>query len=318
MVDKRPTLAELQVQLHSLVNWETFGLHLPGIESSEIEKIKLNKPEVDQKKLSLYNKWLSVCPEASWNHVITALETAQEKTLANKVAKFCEQDLKKGNMLQEMGVTSQDRTMLEKRQEVLQGDFTQCEFKFPSDSDEEDILTELEELHVSYTELLFEVQKQIDHLVETKCLALEDLNLKLKEAQIFKGAIKCSSTEDVFDLLCDHNNFLDCSILKMVVRLVLGKSETLMKVEKHLKAVDEFKKKQPIKVLKDRLQEYCSNTGQHHIQVTIKLNTVWAELYIALVEQLVKFLLSYKGDDIKWLSIDARPGLEQAVRQVRL
>ena len=79
MVDKRPTPAELQVQLHSLVNWETFGLHLPGIENSDIEKIKLDRLEVDQRKLSFYNKWLSVCPEASWSHVITALEKAKEE-----------------------------------------------------------------------------------------------------------------------------------------------------------------------------------------------------------------------------------------------
>ena len=303
MVDKRPTPAELQVQLHSLVNWETLGLYLPGIESSDIEKIKLDELGVDQKKLSLFKKWLSVCSEASWYHVITALKTAQEKTIANNVAKFCEQDLKKGSILQEMETTSRDKTMVEKKDNVLQGDLTQCEIKFPSDSDEEDILTELEELHLSYTELFFEVRKQIDHLVKEKFLAVEDMILKIKYSKIFQGGIKCSSTEDVFDLLHDYNNFLDCSILKMVIRLVIGKSETLKKAEEHIKAVGEFKKKQPIRVLKDRLQEYCSNTGQHHIQVTIKLNTVWGKLYIELVEQLVKILLSYKGDMI-WLSVE--------------
>ena len=303
MVDKRPTPAELQVQLHSLVNWETFGLHLPGIESSDIEKIQRDKFHVDQQKLSLFNKWLSVCPKASWSHVIIALEKAKEKSLANEVTEFCEHDLKKGNMLQEMETTSQDK-MVERRHDVLQGDLTTHEFKFPSDSDEEDILTELKELHVSYTELLFEIRKQIDDLVKTKSLTLEDLNLKIKYTQFFQGTIKCSSIEDVFDLLNDHNNFLDCSILNMVIRLVLGKSEILTKAENHMKEVHEFKRKQPIIVLKNRLEEYCSNTGQYHIPVTIKLNTVWEKLYIVLVEQLVKFLLSYKSD-MKWFSVKA-------------
>ena len=306
MVDKRPTHAELQKQLDSLVHWEKFGLHLPGIESSDIERIKRDKSCVDEQKLSLYNRWLSVCLNTSWSDVITALETAEEKTLANKVAKFCEQDLKKGNMVQEMETKSQDKTLVEKRQDVfLQRDLTKCEIKFPSDSDEEDILTELEELHVSYTELFFEVRKQIDHLVEENFLALEDLILKIKYSNTFKGGIKCSSIENVFDLLNEHNNFLDCSILKMVIRLVLGKSETLTKAEEHIKAVGEFKKKQPIRVLKDRLEEYCSNTGQYHIQVIIKLNTVCEELYIKLVEQLVRILLSYKDDDMQWLSVKA-------------
>ena len=304
MVDKRPTPAELQVQLHSLVNWETFGLQLPEIESSDIEKIQRDKSHVDQQKLSLFNKWLSVCPEASWSHVITALEKAQEKALAINVTKFCEQDLKKGNMLQEMETTSQDKTMVEKRLDVLQGELTPCEIKFLSDSDEEDFLTELEDLHLSYTELFGEVRKKMDYLMETEQIPLKDLISKIKDTQIFKGDIKCSSTEDVFDLLRDHNNFLDCSILKMVIRLVLGKSESLTKAEEHIKAVGEFKKKQPIRVLKDNLKKYCSNTGQYHIPVIIRAKTVWEELYIALVERLVKILLSYKGHDMMWLSVE--------------
>ena len=75
--------------------------------------------------------------------------------------------------------------MVEKKEDISRRDLTPCEIKFPSDSDQEDILTELEELHVSYTELFFEVRKKIDHLVEEKFLALEDLILKIKCSKIF-------------------------------------------------------------------------------------------------------------------------------------
>ena len=35
---------------------------------------------VDKQKLALYDKWLSVCPDAIWSDVITALEKANELT----------------------------------------------------------------------------------------------------------------------------------------------------------------------------------------------------------------------------------------------
>ncbi len=60
------TVATLDKQLSSLVQWEKFGLQLKGIESQDIETIRRNHPADNAlQKQALYTKWLTVCPDAS-------------------------------------------------------------------------------------------------------------------------------------------------------------------------------------------------------------------------------------------------------------
>lgn len=40
---------------------------------------------ISNQKIALYNKWLSVCPEAKWSDVISALERTSHILLASKV-----------------------------------------------------------------------------------------------------------------------------------------------------------------------------------------------------------------------------------------
>ncbi len=79
----RPTLRELVIRLKGLVMWERFAIHLPEIETPHIEIIKRESPE-DQ-KIQLFHKWLRVCPSASWQHVIYALETVDENKIASDI-----------------------------------------------------------------------------------------------------------------------------------------------------------------------------------------------------------------------------------------
>ena len=78
----KPTVAQLTEYLGSLNKWQTFGGFLLGIQDNHIEKIELDCHGVDNQKRGLYSKWLEVCPDASWQNVITALEKADKKALA--------------------------------------------------------------------------------------------------------------------------------------------------------------------------------------------------------------------------------------------
>ena len=80
-------ICELDTALSTLVKWEKFATHLRNIEHHYIEKIKRDNEGVDQQKRALYGKWLSLCPDASWSDVATALDISEEKTLAEKVRK---------------------------------------------------------------------------------------------------------------------------------------------------------------------------------------------------------------------------------------
>ena len=85
MVDRRPTMPELLEWLDELVEWQTFAHFLPKMERHFVAIIERNKSDVTNQKIALYNKWLSVCPEANWGHVIDALEKSKETNVVKKV-----------------------------------------------------------------------------------------------------------------------------------------------------------------------------------------------------------------------------------------
>ena len=80
---EKPTVLKLVGYLVDLTDWIKFAQHLPGIEERHIDQVKKeNRDKVDDERRALYKKWLAVCPDASWNDVIEALEKAERKDIA--------------------------------------------------------------------------------------------------------------------------------------------------------------------------------------------------------------------------------------------
>ena len=86
-VASRPTESELDLELADLVHWQRFATHLPDITRTDIDMIKKNRLDVADQKLALFGTWLRKSSDASWNDVISALEKAQEKNLADTLRK---------------------------------------------------------------------------------------------------------------------------------------------------------------------------------------------------------------------------------------
>ena len=79
------TESDLDEQLNDLVEWERFGLYLPGMTGHGIEKISKRKDSDCLKKLALFKEWLKICPYPDWEDIIMALEKVGENTLASKI-----------------------------------------------------------------------------------------------------------------------------------------------------------------------------------------------------------------------------------------
>ena len=88
-VASRPTERELDLELAELVYWQRFATHLPDITRPDIEAIEINRPYVADQKLALFGTWLRKSSDARWNDVISALEKAEEKRLADTLRKVC-------------------------------------------------------------------------------------------------------------------------------------------------------------------------------------------------------------------------------------
>ena len=81
----KPEISLLIEWLDPLVEWQPFAYRLPKIEEHDIPKIETESSNLNERKRKLYSKWLSVCPEATWNDVIKALETNRENALAHNI-----------------------------------------------------------------------------------------------------------------------------------------------------------------------------------------------------------------------------------------
>ena len=82
-----PTERELYEALKDLKQWELFGMHLKGMKFSAITKIDSEHQNIEAKKTHLYDKWLRVCPDASWEDVVAALHKIDENRIASQVEK---------------------------------------------------------------------------------------------------------------------------------------------------------------------------------------------------------------------------------------
>ena len=78
------------------MDWHQLGRHL-GIEMHILRDIDLDYQRVDRKRSEMFDSWLKSNPDASWEHIITALEDMKEIVLAGEIAqKHCGRRLTTG------------------------------------------------------------------------------------------------------------------------------------------------------------------------------------------------------------------------------
>uniref|UniRef100_A0A1X7SV82 Death domain-containing protein n=1 Tax=Amphimedon queenslandica TaxID=400682 RepID=A0A1X7SV82_AMPQE len=92
MIDDRPDISLLIKWLEPLVDWKPFGLCLAGISRNDILKIEQEQVKVEDRKLALYSKWLSLNSEATWRDVIDALTSIKENKLTQDIKVALERD----------------------------------------------------------------------------------------------------------------------------------------------------------------------------------------------------------------------------------
>ena len=85
MIDDRPDISLLTQWLEPLVDWKHFGLSLFGMKEHDISKIEQENVKIEDRKLALYSKWLSVNPKATWRNVIDILTSIKKNTLAQNI-----------------------------------------------------------------------------------------------------------------------------------------------------------------------------------------------------------------------------------------
>ncbi|XP_019861225.1 PREDICTED: uncharacterized protein LOC109589607 [Amphimedon queenslandica] len=79
----KPDFMLLNQWLEPLVDWQSFGLLLPGITQWNI--ITIQQLNAKHQKLALFTKWLNTDPTATWRDVLNALTKREEINLLQTI-----------------------------------------------------------------------------------------------------------------------------------------------------------------------------------------------------------------------------------------
>uniref|UniRef100_A0A1X7UM99 NACHT domain-containing protein n=1 Tax=Amphimedon queenslandica TaxID=400682 RepID=A0A1X7UM99_AMPQE len=85
MIDDQPDIFLLLQWLEPLVDWQPFGLLLPGIKQQDITTIEDFSINAEQSKGALFSKWLKKNPTATWRDVLNALTKREEINLLQTI-----------------------------------------------------------------------------------------------------------------------------------------------------------------------------------------------------------------------------------------
>ena len=83
MIDDQADIFLLLQWLEPLVDWQSFGLLLPGITQWSIKAIE--QLNAKHQKLALFTKWLNTNPTATWRDVLNALTKREEINLLQTI-----------------------------------------------------------------------------------------------------------------------------------------------------------------------------------------------------------------------------------------
>ena len=275
------TVRDLDDHLRDLVKWKRFALYLPGIDQSDIEVIVTEKrDDVAEQRLLLFSKWLSVHPKATWQDVIHALEKADEFTIANKLRmKLLPPAISSPVSLQQ---TVDNIT----KEEV---DITK------------DIVEELDKLNTSFETLTIKSRKA----TEEGESSLDDVVTYVKGKRAYKilGVTEVRNVAEFFDVIEPHYTFLNCYLL---VNLALSLLPSVKQsAQEYLSKVEEFKNATKVRSLHKILTRFFDKAKfKNNVEVTIKVQNVWGECNMWLVEVLVQTLFRLNSpDECKWFRV---------------
>ena len=288
----RPTVQELAVNLKDLVRWKTFAIHLPAIEQTDIDTIEsASRDDTVDQKLRLYDMWLRVYPEASWEDVIMALEKAKE----NKIAKSLREkfhitetvmSLKKPEGLQELLEISSKT-----RDPVLVAD---------------EVVEELDNLHSNFLSLTEDVREGIKEKATRSPDCLDKFVQRVKDIKTFTIDFPSSvkDTDQFFEAIRPHYDFLNPFI---VVHLAQKLGDSIAKKAKLYSCQSEdFMKRTEIKDLHDKLKPYCGNFGSSKavVRVEISVQNAMGTQSVFFVKQLIRTLFFLKpSDPLLWVEV---------------
>ena len=222
----------------------------------------------------MFSKWLSVHPKATWQDIIQALEKTDEFTIANKL---------KTNISLLFAVSPKQPAEVSK-------------VEVPKN-----LVKELERLNTEFETLTIESLKAVEN--GESSLGDVIFNVKQKKAYKITGLTEVKSVVEFFDVIEPHYTFLNCYLLVSLALSLLPSVK--QSAQEYASKVEEFIISTEGRSLHETLEIFFDKAKfKNNFEVTIKLQNVWGECNMWLVEELVQTLFRLNSpDECKWFRV---------------
>ena len=278
---------ELDEQLSELVDWERFGVHL-GMSKSEVDIIDRDKPDIANKKLTLFDKCLKANPSLTWEDVIEALEKIKENTLANKVklAKLsCTKVSERENSVDHPAIVP----------------VRVCG----------NIAKELDVLNKSFVTITENLKKEIEIAFRNGSMTMKQIVSRTTEEQAYIFPDDFWHVDNVYDFfkaIRPFYSFLDCYLIVCLASLFKS-STVVVEANEYEKKVEVFKDSTDVNDLFGALEVYFPQSLDEgtSVRITIVVQRSWGTQKLWLVEELIRVLIGLEKKEChQWFRV--RPG----------
>ena len=170
----------------------------------------------------------------------------------------------------------------------------------------EDVIEELDELHTKFHSLTKDVKNEIESEVEQGNMTTKSLVRHTEDLRAFPitSLQSVKTTEDFFQAIMPHYNFLNCYLIVSLAMLLSG--SIITRANRYSDAVKTFKKDTRVKCLHKTLKHYHQMSRNHPniVIVSITLEDAWGDQSMWLVEVLVQTLFPTKHpDEYQWFEV---------------
>ena len=262
MIDDRPDISLLTEWLEPLVDWKPFGLGLPGITYSDISKIEAENTKIDEQKLALYSKWLSIAPEATWADVINALNKRRENKLVQNIRRNLQKSAPRS-------ASSYCAVTTRPSQKLLPS--PQAEVKFETAEDEKEILDTLIDLNKEFSILITHARLGLDEKTGKDPKILRTLTIWLEAYMHWNDKLTNASLDETFKIIHPFYDFIDCRLIVDMSEVFLqdfkfGDNELsiVSELKQYKEKADKLRFSAQVKYLNEALKKYMKDTYQIH------------------------------------------------------
>ena len=278
-MEAKPVVRDLDTHLKVLVNWERFGIHLPGIEPYHTEAIRRERQTTyDLQKIALYDKWLTVCPTASWGNVIKALEEIDENRIANDL-----KNIMTGSSVIPIFSLLIDGEVVEKL-EIFKKNFDKLERKLQD-------------------EIKDEVKRNGMPTFFAKTKSLNDYVRYTRQQKAFPVVlVGIHNVDEFLEAISSHYDFLNCDLIILLAEFMKGLIES--EAIAYRDELVHFMKSSLVKYLCGQLRPY--HKGFHtngKCRVALILQRHWGDATAWLVKRLVQFIFRCDESQCHWFNI---------------